>query len=77
MTFTELFTDPEYLMYGITLVLMIPVFLFGVIASIRVQTVFNTYNRVPCSTGVPAQGYVRAFLDSEGLHDVTIGAVRG
>ncbi len=77
MDFTKLFTDPEYLLYGITLVLMIPVLLFGVIASIRVQTVFNKYNRVPCSSGVSAQGYVRAFLDSEGLTDVTLGAVRG
>ena len=77
MSFTDLFTDPEYMLYGITMCLFLPFFLFSVIASIRVNTVFNKYNGVQCSSGISAQGYVRKFLDSEGLTNVKFAAVRG
>lgn len=77
MSFTDIFTDNAYLIYGITMCLFIPFFLFSVIASIRVQTVFNKYNSLPCSSGISAQGYVRKFLDSEGLTGIRFAAVRG
>lgn len=72
-----LFENPEYMLYGITMVLLLPVFLFGIIASIRVNTVFEKYNHVPCSSGISAQGYVRSLLSSAGVTDVGIAAVRG
>ena len=77
MTFNEIFSDPAYLLYGITLCLFIPFFLFSLIASIRVNTVFNKYNRVPCSSGISAQGYVRDFLEHEGVFGIKLAAVRG
>ncbi len=77
MNFTDLFTDPAYLMYGITMCLFIPFLLFGVIASIRVNSVFNKYNAVQCSSGISAQGYVRKFLDGEGLDNIRFAAVHG
>lgn len=72
-----LFDDPEYLLYGITLVLFLPCLLFGVIASIRVNTVFNKYSRVPSSSGISALTYVRNFLLSNGVTDIKFAAVRG
>lgn len=72
-----LFNDPEYLIYGITMCLFIPFFLFSVIASIRVSTVFNKYNGILSSSGISAQGYVRKFLDSEGITGIKFAAVRG
>jgi len=57
--------------------LFIPFFLFSIIASIRVNTVFNKYNSISSSSGISAQGYVRKFLDSEGLTDIRFAAVRG
>lgn len=77
MSFSDLFTDPAYLIYGITGALFIPFLLFSVIASIKVNTVFAKYSAIPCSSGISAQGYVRNFLNHEGLSDVRIGAVRG
>lgn len=77
MSFTELFTDPAYLMYGITLVLFIPFLLFSVIASIRVNTVFNRYNGMRCSSGISAEGYVRKMLEANGVYNIRFAAVRG
>lgn len=77
MTFYDLFTDPAYLLYGITMCLFLPFFLFSLIASIRVNTVFAKYNGLPCSSGISAQGYVRNFLASEGVGGIKIGSVRG
>ena len=77
MTFSDLFTDPAYLLYGITMCLFIPFFLFSVIASVRVNTVFAKYNKIQSSSGISAQGYVRNFLTSEGVTDIKFAAVRG
>ncbi len=77
MNISDLFTDPAYLLYGITMCLFIPFLLFSVIASIRVNTVFNKYNHIQSSSGISAQGYVRKFLDGEGLTNIKFAAVRG
>ncbi|MDE6401053.1 MAG: zinc metallopeptidase, partial [Clostridiales bacterium] len=77
MGFTDLFTDPAYLLYGITMCLFIPFLLFSVIALIRVNTVFNKYNNIQSSSGISAQGYVRNFLTEEGLTNIKFAAVRG
>lgn len=77
MSFSDLFTDPAYLLYGITMCLFIPFLLFSVIASVRVNSVFNKYNSIQCSSGISAQGYVRKFLDSEGLDGIRFAAVHG
>ena len=77
MTFYDLFSDPAYLLYGITMCLFIPFFLFSLIASIRVNTVFNKYNRIQSSSGISAQSYVRDFLAHEGVSGIRFAAVRG
>lgn len=77
MTFNDLFSDPAYLLYGITLCLFIPFFLFSLIASIRVNTVFNKYNGIQSSSGISAQSYVRDFLAHEGVDGIRFAAVRG
>lgn len=77
MTFKELFTNPDYILYVITMCLFIPILLFSIIASIRVNTVFSKYNKIQSSSGVSAQGYVRSFLASEGVTDIKLAAVRG
>lgn len=77
MTFTELFTNPDYLLYTITMCLFIPVLIFSIVASIMVNTTFAKYNRIQSSSGVSAQGYVRNFLESQGVSGVKLAAVRG
>ncbi len=77
MSFFDYFTDPAYMVYMICMCLIIPVFLIGIIASIRVNSVFNKYNRVPCSSGISAQTYARNFLLDSGLTDVKFRAERG
>lgn len=77
MNFFDLFTDPAYLLYGITMCLFLPFFLFSLIASVRVNTVFAKYNKVQSSSGISAQGYVRNFLTSEGVGGIKLAAVRG
>lgn len=77
MTFNELFTNPDYMLYSITMCLFLPVFILSIVASVRVNTVFARYNRIPCSSGISAQGYVRNFLMSEGVSGITLAAVRG
>lgn len=73
----KLFNDPAYLLYGISLCLFVPILLFGIIASVRVHSVFAQYNGVQTSSGISAQTYVRNFLESEGVDGIRIGAVRG
>ena len=77
MSFEELFTDPAYMLYMISLCLFLPFFLISVIAQIRVQTVFAKYSKVPCSSGITAQGYARNFLLDSGLNNITFKSVRG
>ena len=73
----EYFTDPVYAVYAISLCLFIPVFLLGVIAQIRVQTVFAKYNGISSSSGISAETYVRNFLESSGVYGIRFAAVRG
>lgn len=75
--FADLFENPEYLLYGITMCLFVPFLLFGVIASMRVNLVFSRYAAEPCSSGVSAEGYVRRFLAEEQVSGVGITAVGG
>lgn len=75
--FSQLFNDPAYLMYGITMCLFIPFLIFSIIASIRVHSVFNQYNAMHSSSGISAEGYVKNFLASEGVGNIKLGAVRG
>lgn len=77
MPFSYYFTDPEYMLYAISIALFIPVLIFSVVAQILVQTTFAKYNAVPVSSGSPAKMYVRCLLEEFGVHGVTIGAVRG
>ncbi|MCH5156031.1 MAG: zinc metallopeptidase [Clostridiales bacterium] len=77
MTFSDIFSDPAYILYGITMCLFLPFFLFSLIASIRVNTVFNKYNRIQSSSGISAQTYVRNFLEHEGVGGIKFAAVRG
>lgn len=72
-----MFDDPEYTLYFIVLCLYIPVFLLGIIASVRVNSVFGKFSKIPCSSGVTAEGYARAFLESEGVYGIRLAAVRG
>ena len=75
--FWDLFTDQAYLVYLITMLLFIPVFIFGIIASARVSSVFNKYNRIRVSSGINAETYVRNFLISNGVNGIRFAAVRG
>ncbi len=76
MSLSDLFTDPAYLIYTVSGLLFIPFFIFSIIVQARVTTVFNKYNRVPCSSGYSAQTYAKSFLAANGLN-IKFTAVRG
>lgn len=73
----DYFTDPEYMLYAISIVLIIPVFIFGIVASARVNSVFNKYNGVRVSSGITAETYVKNFLITNGVNGIRFAAVRG
>lgn len=77
MPLSYYFTDPAYAVYSITCALFIPFFLFSVFTSIRVQSVFNKYNKVDSSSGISAEGYVRNFLNESGVYGIRFASVRG
>lgn len=77
MTIGELFSDPAYAVYMICACLFIPMFLFSLIISLRVNSVFNKYNREPCSSGISAQTYARNFLIANGINDVAFRREHG
>lgn len=77
MTIGELFSDPAYAVYMICACLFLPMFLISLIVSLRVNSVFNKYNREPCSSGISAQTYARNFLIANGINNVTFKRERG
>lgn len=69
--------DPAYRLYLITMILFIPLMIASVIASLRVNSVFNKYNQVPCSSGIDAQTYARNFLIHSGVSGIKFQAIGG
>lgn len=66
-----------YLMYIIVTALFVPIFLLGIFANIKVNSVFAKYSRVDSNTNLTAAEAARRVLDSEGLQDVAIVRIRG
>lgn len=64
------------LIYTIAIALIIPCFLFGIIASILVRRTFNKYN-TNSSVPYPARDVARKFLNENGLNSVSIRPTRG
>ncbi len=77
MNFWDYFTDPAYAVYMITGVLFVPFLLLSAIVSIRVHSVFGKYNKVPCSSGISAEGYARNLLLENGVRGIRFSAVSG
>lgn len=65
------------LIYIISCVLILPMFIYSIVVSARVNTVFNKYSTVGNSSGMTAMGVARRILDNEGLYGVGIGRVSG
>ncbi len=72
-----MFSDPEYLLYYISLFLIVPIVLLGIFASWRVNSVFNKYNKVPCSSGMTAQTYAQKFLADSGVDGIQFQYANG
>ena len=73
MDFLEMLLD-NYTLISIGVIAAI---LFSAICSIRVNSVFNKYNRVATSAGLRACDAARQILDANGLYDVQITRVHG
>lgn len=73
MEFLEMLLDN----YTLISVGVIAAILFSAICSIRVNSVFNKYNRVATSAGLRACDAARQILDANGLYDVQITRVHG
>lgn len=70
-------TSDAYILYMVVTALIIPVFLLGIIASVKVNGTFSKYSRVDSRTNLTAAEAARKVLDSEGLTDVAIRRIRG
>lgn len=66
-----------YLLYIIVTALIIPIFVLGIIANVKVNSTFSKYSRVDSRTNLTAAEAARKVLDSEGLQNVTIRRIRG
>ena len=77
MTFLDYFADHAYTVYMVSMLLIIPMFIVSLICSIRVNSVFNKYNQIPCSSGISASAYARNFLLENGLTGIKFRAERG
>lgn len=66
-----------YSLYLIAALLIIPVLVFSVIASIKVNTTFSKYARVNSGTGKTAALIAREILDQNGLQHVLIRKISG
>ena len=66
-----------YSLYLIAALLILPVLIFSVIASIKVNTTFSKYAQMNSQTGKTAALIAREILDSHGLQNVTIRKIPG
>lgn len=73
MEFLEMLLD-NYTLISIGVIAAI---IFSAICSMRVNSVFNKYNRVATSSGLRACDAARQILDANGLYDVQITRVSG
>jgi uncharacterized protein len=55
-----------------TLILLVPAFLLGIYAQIKVTSTFNRYSKVASSRGLTGSQAARLVLDGAGLNDVGI-----
>lgn len=77
MPLSYYFTDPAYIFYAITCVLIIPFFLFSVIASLAVNSTFSKYRGISCSAGFPAEVFADDFLKKNGVSGIKFKSIRG
>ncbi len=77
MSFWDYFTEPEYMLYSISMALVIPFVIFGIIASVSVNRTFAKYNKVPVSSGISAETYARNLLGANGVEGIQFAAIGG
>ncbi len=66
-----------YVSFDWTYILLIVAFIFSSIASIRVKTTYNKYNKVASRSGMTANDAVRRVLDSNGVYGVAMNHTAG
>jgi len=66
-----MFFDPLYLL------LLAPALILTIVAQVKVKAAYSKYSKVRSSTGLTGAQIARRILDAEGIHDVSIEAVRG
>ncbi len=64
-------------MFSITMMLMIPVFIFVFYAQNKVKRSYEKYSRVRTHSNMTGAEVARRVLNAEGLHDVNIEMTRG
>jgi Zn-dependent membrane protease YugP len=66
-----------YLYWDPTLLLMIPGIIVAIWAQARVTSAYNTYSRLPVTSGITGREMAARILASHGIHDVQIGVSSG
>lgn len=73
---SEISAYDGYMLYIIVTALIIPVFLLGIFANVKVNSTFSKFSRMDSRTNMTAAEAARKVLDSEGLFDVQIRRIR-
>ena len=60
-----------------TILILIPAMIFAIIASSKVKSTFNRYNRINNSSGLTGAQAARKILDANGLYHVRVDFVQG
>lgn len=68
--------DKLYILYIISIALIIPALIYMLVVQVRVKSVFSKYD-IPNSRGLRAEEVARRILDAEGLTNVRIGRING
>lgn len=67
----------SYLMYYMTGIIMIPVFIFALICQLRVKSAFNKYSTVASRSGMTGADAAWRLLQLNGITDVKIKRING
>jgi len=69
--------SPQYLVYTILGIVMLPALIFSMIAEGKVKHTYSKYGKIPTQAGRSAYELARAILDRAGLGDVGIVQSKG
>jgi Zn-dependent membrane protease YugP len=66
-----------FLYSGYTFLIIIPGIILSIWAQYKIKRTYETYSKIPSASRVPAGEFISVMLRQNGVHDVSVRAVRG